>query len=128
MLLSTWLENVDVFLRPRHENIPITTSNAMPSGTPTPIPAFAASLNPLDAVLVLVAMLEVVEVAMMTVAGEGEAGLVTEEVEEEDKVELVMTEEVEEEDNVDELVVVTELPIVVKIEMEPAREKVPFPV
>jgi hypothetical protein len=129
MLFSTWLGNVDGFLRPRHINTPIATSNAMPSGTPTPMPTFTASLDPLDdaAVLVLVAIVEVVEV-VEAVAGEGEAELVTEEMVEEDNVELVVTEEVVEDDEVDELVVLAELPIVVNIEMEPAREKVPFPV
>ncbi|KUL92053.1 hypothetical protein ZTR_01073 [Talaromyces verruculosus] len=80
-------------------------------------------------VLVLVAMVEVVEVVTEAAAGEGEAELVTEEIVEDDKAEVVVTEEeVVDEDEADELVVVTELPIVVKIEMEPARENVPFPV
>lgn len=96
-----------------------------------PIPTFTASFDPLgDAVLVLVAMVEVVEVVTEAAAGEGEAELVTEEMVEDDTAEVVVvTEEVVyEDDEVDELVVVTELPIIVKIEMEPAREKVPFPV
>lgn len=131
MAFPTWLENVGVFLRPRQKNTPITTSNAIPRGTPMPIPTFTASFDPLgDAVLVLVAMVEVVEVVTEAAAGEGEAELVTEEMVEDDTAEVVVvTEEVVyEDDEVDELVVVTELPIIVKIEMEPAREKVPFPV
>ncbi|GAM39601.1 hypothetical protein TCE0_034r11285 [Talaromyces pinophilus] len=82
-----------------------------------------------DAVLVLVAMVEVVDVVTEAAAGEGEAEPVTEDIVEDGKAEVVVTEEeVVDEDEVDELVVVTELPIVVKIEMEPARENVPFPV
>ncbi|KAI7975779.1 hypothetical protein EIK77_005529 [Talaromyces pinophilus] len=130
MLFSTCLENVDVLFRPRQKNTPITTSNAIPSGTPTPTPTFTASFDPLDdAVLVLVAMVEVVDVVTEAAAGEGEAEPVTEDIVEDGKAEVVVTEEeVVDEDEVDELVVVTELPIVVKIEMEPARENVPFPV
>ncbi|KAF3404166.1 hypothetical protein DPV78_002766 [Talaromyces pinophilus] len=79
--------------------------------------------------LVLVAMVEVVDVVTEAAAGEGEAEPVTEDIVEDGKAEVVVTEEeVVDEDEVDELVVVTELPIVVKIEMEPARENVPFPV
>ena len=129
MLFSIWLGNVDVFLRHRHKNTPITTINAIASGTPTPMPTFTASLDPLDdAVLVLVAMVDVVEVVAEAAVGEGEAELVTEEMVEDDEVELVVTEDVIEEDEVDELVVVAERPIIVKMEMEPARENVPFPV
>ncbi|RAO64783.1 uncharacterized protein BHQ10_000795 [Talaromyces amestolkiae] len=94
------------------------------------MPTFTASLDPLDddAVLVLVAMVEVVDIVTEAAAGAGEAELVTEEMVEDNKVEVVVMEEVVEEDEVDELVVVTELPNVVKIEMEPARKKAPFPV
>ncbi|QGA12859.1 hypothetical protein EYB26_000504 [Talaromyces marneffei] len=122
MLFSTWLGNVDVFLRPRHRNTPITTSNAIPSGTPIPTPTFSTSLVPFDdTVLVLAAMVEIVELVMEVVAGEGDAELVTE-----DKVDELVNELVVE--LFVELVVVIELPIVVKIEMVPSREKVPFPV
>ncbi|EEA27163.1 hypothetical protein PMAA_020540 [Talaromyces marneffei ATCC 18224] len=66
-------------------------------------------------------MVEIVELVMEVVAGEGDAELVTE-----DKVDELVNELVVE--LFVELVVVIELPIVVKIEMVPSREKVPFPV
>lgn len=63
--------------------------------------------------LVLMAVVELVDFITKPTAGAGEAELVTEEMEEDNKVEVVLMEEVIDEDETDELVVVTELPIVV---------------